>query len=71
MKSSYLTLCVGAVCSVFVLVAVDAHSCTRMFWNTNPDLMIVGRTEDYVTASHPSLVASPRGVQRWGTADKA
>jgi choloylglycine hydrolase len=42
-----------------------------VFWNTNPDLMIVGRTEDYVTASHPSFVATPRGVQRWGTADEA
>ncbi len=49
----------------------EVNACTRIFWNTNPGLMIVGRNEDYVTASHPTLVATPRGVQRWGTADSA
>ena len=43
--------------------------CTRIFWNTNPGLFIVGRNEDYVTASHPTLVATPCGVKRWGTVD--
>jgi choloylglycine hydrolase len=62
---------VGAVVACLVLGAVDAYSCTRVFWNTNPDLMIVGRTEDYVSASHPSFVATPRGIQRWGTSDDA
>jgi penicillin V acylase-like amidase (Ntn superfamily) len=70
MKSKYLTLCIGIVFAVLVLAVVDADSCTRVFWNTNPDLMIVGRTEDYITASHPTFVATPRGVQRWGTADE-
>ena len=51
-------------------VSTEADACTRIFWNTNPDLMIVGRNEDYVTASHPTLVATPRGIKRWGTADK-
>ena len=27
-----------------------ADACTRIFWNTNPGLMIVARNEDYVTA---------------------
>jgi len=49
----------------------DAVACTRIFWNTNPELMIVGRNEDYVTASHPTFVATPRGVKRFGTADEA
>jgi choloylglycine hydrolase len=71
MKADYLTSSVGTLFAVLVLFAIDAYSCTRVFWNTNPDLMIVGRTEDYVTASHPSFVATPRGVQRWGTADEA
>jgi len=48
-----------------------AESCTRIFWNTNPDLMIVGRNEDYVTASHPSFVATPRGILRWGSMNEA
>ncbi len=46
------------------------EACTRIFWNTNPGLMIVGRNEDYVTASHPTFVATPRGVKRYGTADE-
>ena len=52
--------------------SVDERSVryTRVFWNTNPDLMIVGRTEDYITASHPTFIATPREVKRWGTADK-
>ena len=54
---------------VFPVEVVQA--CTRILWNTNPDLIIVGRNEDYVTASHPTLVATPRGVRRWGTADEA
>ena len=52
------------------LAAPPVEACTRIFWNTNPDLMIVGRNEDYVTASHPTFVATPRGIKRWGTADK-
>jgi len=60
MKSKYMTLFAGAFFSVLGLVAVDAYSCTRVFWNTNPDVMIVGRTEDYITASHPTFVATPR-----------
>ena len=36
-----------------------------------PRPMIVGRNEDYVTASHPTFVATPRGVKRWGTADES
>ncbi len=47
----------------------DVAMCTSIFWNTNPDLMIVGRNEDYITASHPSLVVTPRGVRRRGTSD--
>jgi choloylglycine hydrolase len=70
-KSKSLDRWIGTVFAALALVAVDAYSCTRVFWNTNPDLMIVGRTEDYVTASHPSFVATPRGVRRWGTADEA
>ncbi len=54
---------------VVMILARIVTACTRIFWNTNPDLKIVGRNEDFVTASHPTLVATPKGVQRWGTAD--
>lgn len=43
--------------------------CTSVFWNTNPALLVVGRNEDFVTASHPTLVATPKGIHRFGTAD--
>jgi choloylglycine hydrolase len=49
----------------------SVHACTRILWSPNPDLVIVGRNEDYVTASHPTFVVTPRGIRRWGTADKA
>ena len=61
-----MTLCLG----VLLIAASPVDACTRIFWNTHPDLMIVGRNEDYVTASHPTFVATPRGVKRWGTVDK-
>ena len=56
---------------MFVSIATELQACTRIFWNTNPDLLIVGRNEDNVTASHPTFVATPRGVKRFGTADKS
>lgn len=33
--------------------------------------MIVGRNEDYVSASNPTLVATPRGIARTGSEDEA
>lgn len=57
----------GTAGLLFSLQAADA--CTRILWNDNPDLIIVGRNEDYITASHPTFVATPRGVKRWGTSD--
>lgn len=52
-----------------LFTAQDAQACTRIFWNTNSELMIVGRNEDYVTASHPTFVVTPQGIKRWGTSD--
>ena len=57
--------------SASILDTSVADACTRIFWNTNPGLMIVARNEDYITASHPTLVATTRGVKRWGTSDKS
>jgi choloylglycine hydrolase len=58
---------IGLLLSIYA----EVDACTRIFWNTNPDLLIVGRNEDYVTASHPTFVATPRGVKRWGSADES
>ena len=43
-----LILAVGLGLLLGIYAEVDA--CTRILWNTNPDLIIVGRNEDYVTA---------------------
>ena len=55
------------------VIAPDlADACTRIFWNTNDDgPLIVGRNEDYVSASDPTLVVTPRGIGRAGTEDPA
>ena len=70
-KQSGLLAGLVLVSSTSLFQAPDTQACTRIFWNTNPGLMIVGRNEDYVTASHPTFVVSPRGMKRWGTSDKA
>lgn len=57
--------------STLLFNTTEVHSCTRILWNSNSDLVVVGRNEDYITASHPTLVVTPRGIQRVGTSDKA
>jgi len=65
----------SAVCLVLSGITLGpefAEACTRILWNTNKDgPIIVGRNEDYVSASDPTLVATPRGVRRTGTSDDA
>ena len=56
---------------VFLVIARLMTACARILWNTNLGLLIVGRNEDFVTASHPTLVATTRGVKRWGTGDSS
>jgi len=65
----FTALIIGIGLMLGLYAEVDA--CTRILWNINPDLIIVGRNEDYVIASHPTYVATPRGVTRWGTVDGA
>ena len=56
--ASALMATMTAAAGLLASMPGDAVACTRIFWNTNPGLMIVGRNEDYVTASHPTLVAT-------------
>ena len=69
-KQSDLLAGLVLISSATLLTLPDTQACTRILWNTNPGLMIVGRNEDYITASHPTFVATPHGVKRWGTSDK-
>jgi choloylglycine hydrolase len=59
----------GILSIVIIFFTRLLTACTRIFWNTNQDLKIVGRNEDFVTASHPTLVVTPRGVKCFGTAN--
>ena len=38
-----------------------------MFWNTLSDLKIVARNEDYLTPVDPTMVITPRGIERVGS----
>ncbi|KPK09028.1 MAG: hypothetical protein AMJ56_11115 [Anaerolineae bacterium SG8_19] len=48
---------------VVMILAQLVNACSRIFWNTNPGLPIVGRNVDFVTASHPTLVVTLRMTQ--------
>ncbi|MEN9214211.1 MAG: linear amide C-N hydrolase [Gloeomargarita sp. DG02_3_bins_56] len=40
--------------------------CTRVFWNTNPAVLLVGRSMDWPTSTQPKLYVFPRGIERDG-----
>jgi len=44
----------------------EVWACTRVFRNTLSDLRIVARNEDYLTAVDPTMVITPRGIERVG-----
>ena len=45
----------------------EVDACTRVFWNTLSDLKIVARNEDYLTPVDPTMVITPRGIERVGS----
>ncbi len=62
------TFTLGLVCAIVAASPRASDACTRIFWNTNESgPFIVGRNEDYVSASDPTLVVTPRGIERAGT----
>lgn len=61
---------------VFLLLAGmhgSAQACTRILWNQTlwdegkSDLKIVARNEDYLTPVDPTMVVTPRGIERIGS----
>ncbi len=46
-----------------------ADACSRIFWSTNDQAMVVGRTMDLFMDDKPRLVYLPRGIARKGLAD--
>lgn len=71
-SSSVSRTALSLALSFTIIFADAAEACTRIFWNTNEGgPLIVGRNEDYVSASNPTLVATPRGIERAGSEDEA
>jgi choloylglycine hydrolase len=67
---NFAVLAIGI--GLLLTIWAEVEACTRIFWNTSGDgPLIVGRNEDYVSASDPTLVATPRGMKRTGTEDEA
>lgn len=54
--------------AVTVGLAPSARACTRVFWNVDPQQMIVGRTMDLYMDDQPRLVYFPRGFEHTGAA---
>lgn len=61
----FAVLAIGISFLLGIYAEVDA--CTRVFWNTLSDLKIVARNEDYLTPVDPTMVITPRGIERVGS----
>jgi len=69
MNKKLIAACITAAISVSTLLPTTVDACTRMLWNTDNDFVMVGRNEDYFSASSPTLVKTPHGVSRIGSTD--
>jgi penicillin V acylase-like amidase (Ntn superfamily) len=66
LKSGFIYLC--SISAFFQSDAPSALGCSRIFWNTNSQAKVVGRTMDLYMSDQPKLVIFPRGVSRQGQA---
>ena len=57
---------VAVIFLVAVLPLVDAEACTSMFWNTNGQVMLVGRNMDLDLDDQPILYVFPEGISKDG-----
>ncbi|GAM55900.1 choloylglycine hydrolase [Vibrio ishigakensis] len=69
MKKKLIISCLAAALTTTALIPTSVSACTRMLWNTDSEFVIVGRNEDYFSASAPTLVKTPRGIERRGSVD--
>ena len=68
MNTQLRNLVVLAIGISFLLgMYAEVDACTRVFWNTLSDLKIVARNEDYLTPVDPTMVITPRGIERVGS----
>ncbi|GAL19217.1 choloylglycine hydrolase [Vibrio maritimus] len=70
MKHKLVISCLAAAMTSAALLPTSASACTRMLWNTDSDFVMVGRNEDYFSASAPTLVKTPRGIERKGSVNQ-
>ena len=70
MKRKFIAACLTAAMTTATLLPVTSNACTRMLWNSESDLVLVGRNEDYFSASAPTLVKTPQGITRSGSSNE-
>ena len=58
---------VAAIILAAFLPLANAEACTRMFWNTNGEVRLVGRNMDIDFNDQPVFYVFPKGIsQDWG-----
>ncbi len=59
-------LAVAAFILAAFLPLLNAEACTRMFWNTNGQVMLVGRNMDFDLDDQPTFYVYPKGISKNG-----
>jgi choloylglycine hydrolase len=62
-------LSVAVISLTAFLPVVNAEACTRMFWNTNGKVMLVGRNMDLNIDDKPIFYVFPEGISKNGGVD--
>jgi penicillin V acylase-like amidase (Ntn superfamily) len=57
---------VAAIILAAFLPLVNAEACTRMFWNTNGQVMLVGRNQDLDLDDKATFYVFPKGISKNG-----
>jgi len=60
---------VAAIILAAFLPLVNAEACTRMFWNTNGEVRLVGRNMDIDFDDRPVFYVFPKGISKNGGVD--
>lgn len=70
MKLRQIMTAIAVGVCLLVSMPTKSKACTRVFWNTLDNLKIVARNEDYLTPVDPTMVITPRGIERVGSKEK-
>lgn len=61
-----LALVAGFAVLNATFVTTSGHTCSRVLWNDNKLVVVVGRTMDWPESTEPMLTVFPRGMKRDG-----